>query len=121
MTGFGRRAKMLEPCTIDDQVLATRTRQAIYRIISHLKEEDYPQRWTCHTCHTTVQHMPLESYDVTEGLCHPGFAHPQYFYLHDEHYDLAIWKLGITFERIVEEMKTHGDLPEEWTAAGERS
>jgi hypothetical protein len=111
MTGFNRRAKALEPCSIDDIVLATRTRQAIYRIVSRLNKDDYPQRWTCNICHTDILHMPLESYDHDQGPCHPGFTRPQWFYLHDEHYDLAIWKLAIRYDDIIKEMQDNGDVP----------
>ena len=73
MTGFNRRAKALEPCSIDDIVLATRTRQAIYRIVSRLNKDDYPQRWTCNICQDDFFYQLLLDGGISILRYLPGF------------------------------------------------
>ena len=115
MDGDLRQAKQIGPRTITSKDLAKKVYQAIYRLIHAMDETVHPARWKCPVCGATIQEMPLESTDHDAGLVLPGFGKPQWFYLHDEHYDLAIWKIGITDEKIMTEMEAHGDIPEEWT------
>ena len=114
MSGDPRQSKKLDPCTIVSKDLARKVFQAIYRIISRM-DPDLTPRWKCNFCGTTIDKMPLESMDHDTGSILPGFGKPQWIILHDEHNDLAIWKIGITDDAILSEMEAHGDIPEGWT------
>lgn len=113
MNGDIRQTKTFEPCTINDKSLAQKVYQAIYRLVSRMDETVHPARWKCQFCGTEIKDMPLESFDCDEGVILPGFGAPQWIYFHDTHYDLAIWKIGITNEKIIAEMQAHGDIPQE--------
>ena len=58
--------------------------------------------------------MPLESYDSKWGMLLPGFGKPQTFFLHDEHCDRNISDLRIFEGEILDAMKSHGDIPQNW-------
>ena len=115
LAGDLKQSRSLGTCTIVAPDLARKVIAAISRIVNRMDETIHPARWKCHVCGTTIQQMPIESIDHTEGTLFPGYGKPQWFILHDEHYDLAIWKIGITEELILGEMEAHGDIPEGWT------
>jgi hypothetical protein len=97
-SGDLRRAKALkqyEPRTVTDDTWAQRTVKAIYALISRVTPETAGWNARCAICGTTIHEMPLESFDHDGGQVLPGFGKPQWFYLHDDHNDLAIWKLRI--------------------------
>ena len=105
--------KEMDPCTIIDANLARKVLQAIRRLVDKL-DENQQARGKCHLCGTTIHEMPIESFDVPgTGLVFPGYEHPQWFYLHDEHNDLALWKIGISNEMILDEMVHAGDLTQD--------
>lgn len=109
-------SKFAEACTIVAPDLAKKVYAAIYRLVAkNEKYLDQTAHWECRFCHTTLLQMPVESMDHDSGLIMPGFGKPQWFILHDEHYDLAIWKIGITSDKILDEMEEHGDIPKGWT------
>lgn len=102
--------KEMDPCTITDPEMARKVLQAIYRLVKKLDENDIA-RGKCHVCGTTIHEMPVESFDVPgHGLVFPGYKYPQWWYLHDEHNDLALWKIHIGNEMILDEMILVGDL-----------
>jgi len=115
--GDVRRAKVIEhyePRTITDKGLAAKTIAAIYRLIDRITPESAGWNGRCVCCGTTIHEMPLESFDHDGGQLLPGFGKPQWFYLHDDHNDLAIWKIRITDFDILVEMDSTGDLPPEF-------
>jgi len=106
-SGDLRRSKVLktfEPKTITDPVWAERVNRAIYSLVHKITPESAGWNARCAICGTTIQEMPLESFDHDGGLTLPGYGKPQWFYLHDDHNDLAIWKLRIYDADILAEL-----------------
>jgi hypothetical protein len=111
-----RRAKILkqtEPRTVTDDTWAQRTIKAIYSLINKITPESAGWNARCAVCGTTIHQMPLESFDHDGGMTLPGFGNPQWFYLHDDHNDLAIWKLRIYDADIMAELERRypGQVP----------
>ena len=113
MDGDLRQAKQIGPRTITSKDFARKVYQAIYRLINSLDEINLSRGKML--AHEDIQTLPVESFDSDNGIVLPGFGKPQWFYLHSSMYDLAIWKIGITDEKIMTEMEAHGDIPEGWT------
>lgn len=116
MKGDTRRAGAIEkaePRTITDNAWAQRTIQAIRNLVARVTPESGGWNARCTICGTTIQEMPVESFDHDAGTILPGFGKPQWFYLHDEHNDLAIWKLRIYDQDILDELNRMypGEVP----------
>lgn len=114
MGGDMRRSKAIEriePRTVTDNIWAQRTIQAIRNLGARTPEST---GWNSCLCGTTLREMPVESFDHDAGLILPGFGKPQWFYLHDEHNDLAIWKIGIHDQGILDELNRMypGEVPQ---------
>ncbi len=101
-TRQSRAMQKFNPRTITDDGLARKTMQAIYRIIARLPELQKDRGM--HRMGEDVLSLPLESFDSETGTIFPGFGKPQWFYLHSDRYDMAIWKLGIRDEDILAEL-----------------
>lgn len=118
MHGDTRRSKAIEraePRTITDDLWAQRTVKAILALVARIPPESLGWNVRCAVCGTPIQKMPVESYDHNAaGMILPGFGKPQWFYLHDDHNDLAIWKLGIRDQDILDELnRTYpGEVPQ---------
>jgi hypothetical protein len=104
--------KHMDPCTITDPELSAKTRAAIYRLIQTREEIDLGRGK--YLLGEDPRRLPLESFNHDQGSILPGYGKPQWFYLHSEKYDLAIWELDIATDTILSEMKLHGDIPEGW-------
>lgn len=104
-----RAMQNLNPRTITDDGLARKTMQAIYRLIARLPELQKDRGM--HRMGQDILSLPLESFDAVpytptanHGTILPGFGKPQWFYLHTDRYDMAIWKLGISDNDILAEL-----------------
>jgi hypothetical protein len=108
-----RAIERLEPRTVTDPVWAERVIRAIYTLVQQVTPESAGWNARCVICGTTIHEMPLESFDHEGGQVLPGFGKPQWFYLHDDHNDLAIWKIRITDEMILAELERQypGQIP----------
>lgn len=119
MSGDTRTARQMDPCTITDPDLASKVFQAIYRIIRGgpgIPVQCAPAD-IAHGLFLTgqdIKTLPLESFDHDGGMIMPGFGKPQMFCLHTEKYDLAISKIRIKDNEILDEMKRVGDIPQDW-------
>ena len=109
MSGDPKTARQMDPCTITDKDMAQKVYAAIYRLIQNL--DDFQLSWGKMLTGEDILTLPLESMDTDNELVLPGFGKPQWFYLHTEKYDLAIWKIGITTDLIRSDMILHGDIP----------
>jgi hypothetical protein len=104
-----KRAKALEktePRSVADKTWAERSIRAVAALVLRiipLEEAGFNGR--CTVCGTTIHQMPVESYDHEGGMALPGFGRPQWVYLHDDHNDLAIWKLRISVQDILTELE----------------
>lgn len=101
LSGDIRQSKTIGPCTITSKDLARKVYQAIYRILGHLDETQLARGKMISG--EDIRGLPVESFDSNTGIILPGFGKPQWFYCHSSLYDLALWKLGITDEKILAE------------------
>ena len=113
MAGDARQGKGMDPCTVTDRALAGRTYESVHRLVLLLDETTRARGNML--AGANINTLPVESFDTDNGVIPPGFGKPQGFYLHSEKYDLAVWKIGITEEKIFAEMELIGDLPDEWS------
>ena len=95
--------------TITDKDLARKTYRAIYQLIARLDETLLARGKMISG--EDMRSLPVESFDTNTGITLPGFGNPQWFYLHSEAYDLAIWKIGITDEKIMNELAKETIIP----------
>jgi len=114
--GSLKRAKSFEqkePRTVTDPTWAELTIQTIYSLLYRISLDDAGGNARCSVCGTTIHEMPIESFDHSGGMALPGFGRPQWVYLHDDHNDLAVWKLGITAEIVIADLerKWPGQVP----------
>lgn len=104
-----KQIERIEPRTIVDGALAAEVVAAIYRLVESRDEANAEHgKWLTGE---DIHELPLESFDTDGDIVLPGFGRPQWFYLHSDKYDLALWKIRIYDADIIGEMERVGDLP----------